>query len=872
MKKTKNTIALTLFALCATLLLTPFCIFAQNFKNEVTPPPAEPVAPTFISTVEGIIAVKPKLDYVLSADLIIDNTSKWVPISTFSGVFDGNGKTITFKKILKNQNHIPQLFVETNGATIKNLKIEIEGGQITFSDSSFAIIIGNSTNTTIENCLIKSLETEIKTEPPVLPAPTDPPADPIPPLPKTELAPLEINCEQSLNIGIIAGTMSGGEIKNCKIDNVKLVVMQNNSASLSNIIGGIVGVQFGGIICNTIAGGNILLDCGSTFGMYLGGVAGIVKNNATQSKNIVTEFELSAKMTDKINSTENNIIKINNVNCKIGSVFGGIDGDITTLPNQGNLNYIFNVGSLNNLLVGENKAYQMGNLTIKDAVKSVFYSRTKYEENTWNVVLPWNFETVFMASVDNLPTLQRFQKFKVFASTDAKVLGMGVNGGLGTITENDFSGLIDKETGKAKPFVDIAFQLGTETPSKTSDNKNVEQGFLVPFNSSLKVYLKFTETTTNVVEKTPFMFDRFFAINGVCIGNNKIEVVQNTDGKSKAPIGNEIQFSPTTEHGFSHMITIPSFNSSLKGTYHVLLKKLSYNINFTTKKSNDDTLNLTVKGKVRDVLATQSKAELNFVLEYGKTIGVRAIQELNFAFDQWKLCKTKYVEGDELALLQANENQIFSANPLSIIFEKSNDFAVWLLNRFYENSKTDDPLTTDTNEAVYPYINENKPHVILSLVATFTDNVTKLNIKLNLDGTALASLGDFEIATSSVDVAEENLEDKNLNPETSKQFIKGKEIKIQIAYDNAKYVFAGQEDWQDGATLDNGKVVKYKVVLLDKDTYAVDFNFSTVEVEPVDLTWLWIVFGSVGGILILTTIIIVSVKKGKKHKRYKSFY
>lgn len=90
--------------------------------------------------------------YQLMNDLDLQNI-KHTPIDSFSGVFDGGNFTI--KNLLVQEDDLSGLFSFTSNATIKNLTID--GANISNGWYS-GVIAGYIEGTTIENCLVNSIE------------------------------------------------------------------------------------------------------------------------------------------------------------------------------------------------------------------------------------------------------------------------------------------------------------------------------------------------------------------------------------------------------------------------------------------------------------------------------------------------------------------------------------------------------------------------------------------------------------------------------------------------------------------------------------------------------------------------------------------
>ncbi len=94
---------------------------------------------------------KPTTSAILIAN--IELTDEWSPTSTFSGVFDGGGYTIS-NLTITNANGRVGLFSDASNATIKNLTIE---GSVTNGRNSYvSLFAGSASSTTFSNCHISA--------------------------------------------------------------------------------------------------------------------------------------------------------------------------------------------------------------------------------------------------------------------------------------------------------------------------------------------------------------------------------------------------------------------------------------------------------------------------------------------------------------------------------------------------------------------------------------------------------------------------------------------------------------------------------------------------------------------------------------------
>lgn len=226
----------------------------------------------------------------------VANSSTQTAANPYSGIFDGNGKTITINKNSANSNF--GLFGYVVGGTIKNLTT---AGDIQSYVSKIAAIVANAKDATIMNCTNKA------------------------------------NVSGGTNVGGIVAFAEGSSdddskktiIKDCT-NSGKISSTQSNS----NKIGGIVG---------SIQGSNVTIEgCINT---------GQIENSGSMGNNntggIVGGVEANANANASIENCINNgkiIGKRHNVGGVVGSIEGAIA--ITNCTNKGNVEGYVHVGGI----------------------------------------------------------------------------------------------------------------------------------------------------------------------------------------------------------------------------------------------------------------------------------------------------------------------------------------------------------------------------------------------------------------------------------------------------------------------------------------------------------------------------------------------
>lgn len=165
-----------------------------------------------------------------SAKLMNDVTlpSGWDALDSFSGIFDGNGKTISVETFTSGDTgQIGLLFNKANNATINNLNITVGTVDLT-KGSHCGIIVGQATGTTsISNCTVKGISPE------------------------------KASILKGKVLGCIAGWMQNTpKIENCHVSNLTLDAAESDGGMIAGQIES--GVQI--IACSSsdysISGGN----------------------------------------------------------------------------------------------------------------------------------------------------------------------------------------------------------------------------------------------------------------------------------------------------------------------------------------------------------------------------------------------------------------------------------------------------------------------------------------------------------------------------------------------------------------------------------------------------------------------------------------
>ncbi len=98
-------------------------------------------------------------NFKLTANIDLSTITNWTPIGTFSGTFDGNGKTISNAKIDANAKNCG-LFGAIYGGTVKNLTLKdfnVTDQSYNYDVNTLGALVGKANNATIENITMSGI-------------------------------------------------------------------------------------------------------------------------------------------------------------------------------------------------------------------------------------------------------------------------------------------------------------------------------------------------------------------------------------------------------------------------------------------------------------------------------------------------------------------------------------------------------------------------------------------------------------------------------------------------------------------------------------------------------------------------------------------
>ena len=584
------------------------CIFALIFMLNVVKLPtvfAEPeINYVEISNVEGLQNIQSNQNYILTSDIDAGSVANFAPISQFNGILNGNGHTI--KNVTIQGDSSVALFINTFNATIKNLqlqniKVNVTqnlDGQIVKS----AILVANSTNTTIENVsLINGINQD-------------------------EYNTIDINSKTSIYSGILVADAKGGtKVSNCYVEGE--ISIDGNNNLKSYYIGGLIGSLENSQIYNTISNINIIaLNLNQNIqnnNLYIGGLFGFVKGTQTSILNNVLSGEITISDLYQGN--------------KIASFIGNLSCP-NEMPTNLNINYFYttldisfigNYEQLKTSFFNFETSFNVNLITMQTVLFDTLLLRDSYiNVLQFDIKKSWNFDSIWQVEERvSLPTLQTFSTFSYEFNEDLSFSSLTKP----QIDEN----IIDfvEPNSYNYHYGENIYVAGNITTSysvnkfykiaglkKDSTTLFLNQNVLDVINNELVTKLEIDENTNQYTLGTNVVMEKKTNFNGY-------------DFKIYNYNGGNVYWGnyKTQQQEDVHAYFIENCNITNQGDYGFLLQQIKYTLTVSTENVD--------YGTVRRSTADSSvKNEIiDDVIVYGQTISYVATPTDDFAFNSWKL-------------------------------------------------------------------------------------------------------------------------------------------------------------------------------------------------------------------------------------------
>lgn len=751
-------------------------------------------------------------NYDLTRDLDCSRvTGNFTPVQNYSGVFDGRGNTIKNLTItLNSQYDKAGFFGSTNGATIKNLRFENITININYEVDLQTIKIG---------ALIgEATGTKIE------------------------------NCSiignssvfvkgiSSMYVGNLVGEIvDGTQISNCLVSSNLKVIQSGLSTNKTFYVGGLVGKQSNATVKNVIVSSDISVASESTSNSAVGGVVGFVagyNTNKTKTTNSIYLGQLNEGI-------DNDALYLGG---NVGSFVGKVSCKTDEVPVAYSLNY-FHSNSDYDFFgnKAEIEQYQdvinfpLTSLTLVNNEQTEYFLRQEFytDETQWDFETIWDFNNTWIIQDKvELPKLQTFESFVYELSEDASftsiekpVLSSGnnvINFEESELTFDygksiEISGYITNEnrlnkffeiTGLRKDTIDVSDNIVFDNKQVLNIVDNAIKGETVQEVTDSHGQLDYTKYS--------------FGGNVVCVKDNSTDNVAEKSYWYEG--GNIVWKNKITETLETNTYTMNNCNATNQGTYSFVLETKKYTLTVSTENEDKGTIRRgTAETSVRDTMITDT-------ISYGQKLSYIATPTEDFAFDAWTLD----LENEEAKLTGKTTN-------ISFTFDE---------NAFMEGGIFAS-LELGTDE--------------LCLYSLYTKNICEITFKFAINGT----ITDQNLSTISVDGRRLEVNENGVYTFKAKR---GADYSISVILP-AGYEFTSWFESDGTANVnDLGTEMERTIQANAEDTMILvaDFYQEVVELDN-NSTLIWIIVGSVSGIIVAVVIIVVLVRK-KKDNSYKNFY
>lgn len=324
---------------------------------------------TSISDVYGLtqIYLNPDGNYILENDIDLRGQN-FEPIENFTGVFDGNGHTISNFTINKSSGNIG-FFANTNGAKIFDVRFQkavvLVSNTLDTYTTKVGIVAGLAQNTTFDNVSI--ITSTITSSIPSL-----------------------------QYVGSLAGQFqNGSRAQNITVDST---INLTSTSTKEKYIGGLFGSIDNSQSLTTVV--DVQFVFSQLQNSYIGGAYGIVVGNKTQIKNIVINVENAQSGVYGIAGLISYPYDVVS-NGEIGFIYTTVSGDY--FSNTQNLLEAFSKGEI---------TFDVSKVVAKTVTPREIMMKAFYSQTTFDGRYAWDFNDVWQIEETlTLPYLQNFSSF-----------------------------------------------------------------------------------------------------------------------------------------------------------------------------------------------------------------------------------------------------------------------------------------------------------------------------------------------------------------------------------------------------------------------------------------------------------------------------
>ena len=534
---------------------------------------------TSISDVYGLtqIYLNPNGNYILENDIDLRGQN-FEPIENFTGVFDGNGHTISNFTINKSSGNIG-FFANTNGAKIFDVRFQkavvLVSNTLDTYTTKVGIVAGLAQNTTFDNVSI--ITSTITSSIPSL-----------------------------QYVGSLAGQFqNGSRAQNITVDST---INLTSTSTKEKYIGGLFGSIDNSHSLTTVV--DVQFVFSQLQNSYIGGAYGIIVGNKTQIKNIIINVENAQSGVYGIAGLISYPYDVV-LNGEIGFIYTTVSGDY--FSNTQNLLEAFSKGEI---------TFDVSKVVAKTVTPREIMMKAFYSQTTFDGRYAWDFNDVWQIEETlTLPYLQNFSSFSYEVDKQRSFEAMAQAPTVDTITilpstttytygsSINISGYINT-TSQMNMFFEISGLRKDDNVIFTNDSV-----LSVVENENAKVEQVDDNTTT-------------YTLNGNTVTVTNGTVNNNAGTWYKLNNSNIMWGVYSANDSMVNVYQIDNCTQQNSGTYSFVVNAIEYNLIVRTE---DKIQGLVTRGTLQNVPVES----IEDTISYGETLRYVASPANDFGFMGW---------------------------------------------------------------------------------------------------------------------------------------------------------------------------------------------------------------------------------------------
>lgn len=641
----------------------------------------------------------------------------------------------------------------------------------------------------------------------------------------------EVEYQHSLknntNLGILAGkSLYGTTVKNCVINGCTINLKIGNTVSQSFNFGGLFGFMANSSVANCIidlhtsSPFTILSDTDKT--INLGGISAVCDDSKNSVINNVVLLEENGIFVSQLCEVVNR-----------GALFGVLNFELEATRLDGLLT-TFSGGFIGSRIANTVNYSRLNVINYSDFTVDVFTTLDYWNDKD----SVWDYGKTWINKVgEKYPSLQCFQTYSVVFDAEEclKTLNLEV---MPTIENNDYNSVvIGKLSIGSEPTEDSGISLGA-----------VEYGS--------RLYIEASVSTNK-------NYSKFFHVAGLQL-NGKTIYDNETGSKTDAMSISLVQSEESTG---SYMYIIDNFNAKCEGVYNVVLSKNTYKLNIHVYDLVNEQSGSIIPGKFTTNSETNPLSQKVIEMHYGDKFSLRTHVTNTDYSDKasWFIYNNKKedVFGEKVEFAPVEENANFYTNKVEFTFNENSE--LFAVEEGGDKTYFDVLEYSETQDSQSNY----------ELIIVYNKRVKQVKIAFRFeDGTEIKN----KIAQILINDKHDRL---TWNEEegvyyANVAFDKGNITEYIISFESmdTNYQFL---NW----TFDLGKLITPEdneeagIFEISEDTEEpltifLELKQSTKSIGD-NLIWLWVLLGVVGIGLIVLVIVIIKKRSGGGSS-YKKYY